>query len=137
MATARATATVHDLDTDDVFNVQGTSDTLAEAQAELRAKLALMANVEVLSVSESNAGDIATYPVAGAGGDGDASFTLRKGTDRATTRTINIRNVTTAVKDGVAQDGSIDVGDPLVTALGGAYRDADGTGGYTVIRASF
>lgn len=137
MSQARSTATVHDLDTDDIFNVQGTSDNLAEAKAELQAKLALMSNIEVLSVSESAAGTVGDYPPHAVGADGDATFTLRKGTDRSTTRSINIRNVTTAIKDTVAQDGSINVGDGLVTAFGGAYRDADGNGGYTVIRASF
>jgi hypothetical protein len=137
LSNARATATVQDLDTDDVFNVQGTSDTLAEAKDELKAKLAMMSNIVVLGVSESAAGTIGDYPVHAVGGDGDATLTLRIGTDRATTRSINLRNVTSAVKDTIAQDGSINVGDDLITAFGTAYRDAEGAGGYTVIRGNF
>ena len=134
MATSRATANLQDLDSDALFSVQGTSDTIAEARAELQAKLAMVTNAEVLSVTESSSVDVAAYPVHAAGGDAKGTFTLRQGTDRSTTRTINIPNVTTDIKNATAQDGTIDIEDDLVTAFGAAYRDADGVGGYTVIR---
>lgn len=136
MALSRATANLQDSDSDALFSVQGTSDTIAEARAELQAKLALVTNAVVLSVTESSSVDVAAYPVHAPGGDAKGTFTLRKGTDRATTRTVNIPKVTTAIKAAAAQDGSIDIDNALVTAFGDAYRDADGVGGYTVIKGS-
>lgn len=134
MALSRATANLIDKDSDALFSVQGTSDTIAEARAELQAKLAMITNATVLSVTESSSVDVAGYPVHADGGDSKGTFTLRKGTDRATTRTVNIPNVTTDIKNATAQDGSIDIENALVTAFGDAYRDADGAGGYAVIR---
>lgn len=134
MPLSRVTANCQDLDTDALFSIQGTSDTLAEARAEAQAKLAMVTNAVVLSVNESASVDVAGYPVHAVGGDGKGSFTLRQGTDRATTRTVTIPNVTAEIKNATAQDGSIDINNDLVEAFGAAYRDADGNGGYTVIR---
>lgn len=143
MAESRVTYTVHNTRTDKLFTIQGTSDTIAEARAEAQAKVALLdGDCEVVGGSESSslaAGDVATVTAlitAGAGG-ADANFTLRKGTDRSTTRTISIPNVSGDFRDTVAQDGSIDVSDGTVGAFGTAYRDSAGNGGYTVIKGSF
>jgi len=137
MAESRVTITVQDSDTFQVFQVQGTSDTLAEAKAEAQKKLAMMAGVVVLSASESQAGTLTDYPNPAGTIGHDATLTLRKGTDRSTTRTVPIKLVDTTLADATAQDGSIDVSATAITDFGSAYRDSSGNGGYTVIRGQF
>jgi hypothetical protein len=137
MAESRVTVTVQDDLTFDSFQIVGSSDSAAEAKAEAQAKVAATVGVTVLSVSESTAGTVGDYPISGGTEGRDAQLTLRKGTDKSTTRSIPIRLLDTATVNATAQDGSIDVDHALITAIGDAYRDSSGTGGYTVIRGAF
>lgn len=143
MAESRVTYTLINNRTDKLFTVQGTSDTITEARAEAQAKIALIdGDCEVLGGSESSALDssgvtaVQALLTSGAGG-ADANLTLRKGTDRSTTRTVPLPNMSGDYKDATAQDGSIDVGDATVQAFGTAYRDSTGNGGYSVIKGAF
>jgi hypothetical protein len=137
MAESRVTITVEDSDTFKTFQIVGTATTLAAAKAEAQKKLAMTAGVTVLGVNESQAGTLSDYPNPSGTVGKDASLTLRKGTDRSTTRSIPIKSLDTTLADSVAQDGSVDVSATAITDFGSAYRDKSGTGGYTVIRGAF
>lgn len=138
MAQSRVTVTLQDIGTYKVFSIQGTGPDIATARAEAQKKLALIAGVTVMKVTEATElADLTAYPANAGTANADATLTLRKGSDRSTTRTINVPAVWDGYANATSQDGSIDVSNDDIAAFGTAYRDADGTGGYTVIRGMF
>jgi len=110
------------------FNVVGTGASIADAQAEADAKLAMTVGT-IVSASTSETLDPGDYGVvaSAAGLFSDVNLSLRNTAGQVVN--IHIENVTTAI--GTGTNGLVDLTDPLVIAFAGAYKDGAGGGGYT------
>lgn len=132
---SQARARVKNTVTAHVFTIVGTGDTVADAQAELEAKLALVGGT-LLSASRSEQLDVATLAAPVNGPGGDAIVYLQQGSDTSTRIGININNMAGTFKDATKNDGSI-ILTGAVAAFAAAYIDGAGNGGYSAVGGRF
>lgn len=117
------------------FIVRAGGPDAATASAHLAAKMALINGV-VQKVTQSSTLDAAGFAAAGAGAGTSFELTLQKGADTTTARTEVIVNGAGGL--GLATDpATIDVNNADIAAYAAAYRDAQGTGGYSAVRGHY